>query len=89
MIQIIAIRLTQNGHAHEHISMLRWRDPSSGRTGENTRAQIVTFLRDGGNAIVSDGVRSINVFVVEGAVPYVRTFADGVWTDNLLALPRF
>ena len=24
----------------------------------------------------------------EGA-PYLRTYADGVWTDNLLALPRF
>ena len=31
----------------------------------------------------------MSVGVVDANPPYIRTHADGVWTDNLLALPRF
>jgi hypothetical protein len=29
------------------------------------------------------------VAVVEGELPYVRSYADGIWTDDLLGLPRY
>jgi hypothetical protein len=53
---------------------------------------MVDFLtKNPGDAYVSDGTRSVTVGVVrpENRPPYIRTYADGVWTDNLLALPRF
>ena len=33
----------------------------------------------------------ITVLVVRpsGGTPYLRTYANGTWTDNLLSLPRF
>jgi hypothetical protein len=31
----------------------------------------------------------VNVGVVNATPPYIKTYADEVWTDNLLALPRY
>jgi len=50
---------------------------------------MIDFIGGGGQAFVTDGVRSVAVGVVHANPPYIRTYADGVWTDNLLALPRF
>jgi hypothetical protein len=36
----------------------------------------------------SDG-SDVAVGVVDASPPYIRTYADGNWTDNLLALPRY
>jgi hypothetical protein len=91
MIQITAIRLV-GGTRHEHISELQWRNTTTSSTGSSTRAQLVTWLDGAGNqAIVSDGSRNVFVGVVRpsSGSAYVRTYADGVWTDNLMALPRF
>ena len=40
---------------------------------------------------MTDGTREVQVGVVhpQYGPPYLRTHADGVWTDNLLALPRY
>jgi hypothetical protein len=42
-----------------------------------------------GQAYVSDGARHVLVGVVDATPKYIRTYADNVWTDNLLALPRY
>ncbi|MDQ4114641.1 MAG: DUF3892 domain-containing protein [Actinomycetota bacterium] len=90
-IRITAIRLS-GGTQHEHISRLWWTNPSTGKTGDNTRSEIVSWLESGGNkAYVDDGAgHRVNVGVVDPAVgaKYLRTYADGVWTNNLLALPH-
>jgi len=90
-IQITAIRLS-GGNAHEHIVHLWWTNPSNGKTGDNTRGQIVAWIEnDNGKAYVDDGKgHRVDVGVVTPKVgaKYLRTHADGVWTDNLLALPR-
>lgn len=88
MIQVTEIKLV-NGITHQHISSVRWLNPATQDTGISTRATMVDWIRNGGVAIVSDGTRAVNVQVVEGDTPFIRTFADGVWTDNLLALPHF
>ena len=64
------------------------RFPAKG-VGLKHRAQMVEWINDGNRAIVSDGNRTVDVGFVNASPPYIRTYADGVWTDNLLALLRY
>jgi hypothetical protein len=85
-----AIRLS-GGQAHEHIVHLWWADPATGLTGDDTRARLVSWVEDGGKAYVEDssGNRAdVGVWKPAGGAKYLRTYADGKWTNNLLALPR-
>jgi hypothetical protein len=90
-IKITAIRQS-GGSGHEHITDLWWTNPASGKTGQSSRAQLVDWIENGGGkAYVEDqyGGRADVGVVTPGSGPkYLRTHADGRWTDNLLALPR-
>ena len=90
-VQITAVRLS-GGATHQHITDLWWSNPTDNTADASTRAQIVKFLdQDGGSAYVADasGHRApVGVVKPTTGENYVRTYADGVWTDNLLALPR-
>lgn len=89
MINITAVH-TVGTEGHEHIGRLRWINPSTDKTGENSRQEIVDWIRDeDGSAVVRDARGSVAVGVVNATPPYLRTHADGRWTDNLLYLPRF
>ncbi|WP_030444775.1 DUF3892 domain-containing protein [Actinocatenispora sera] len=88
---ITAIRLSAGGTRHEHITAVRWQVAGTYQTGDSTTADMVHWIEAGGSAYVSNGHRTVSVGVVEPNIgaKYLRTHADGVWTDNLLALPRF
>ncbi|QSR28822.1 hypothetical protein CFH99_24675 [Nocardioides aromaticivorans] len=90
-IRITAIRLS-GGTQHEHITHLWWTNPGTGETGDSTRAAIVSWIEnDGGKAYVEDNTgHRVNVLVVTPnyGAKYLRTYADGVATNNLLSLPR-
>ncbi|MGW0502043.1 DUF3892 domain-containing protein [Micromonospora sp. NPDC003241] len=90
-IKITAIRLS-DGAAHEHIVWLWWENPSTGATGNNSRAALIEWIESqGGKAYVEDsrGNRAdVGVVKPTYGEKYLRTHANGVWTDNLLALPR-
>lgn len=89
MVQITHIHLA-SGSSHEHISDVKWRNPDTGDTGQSSRQEMVNWLRKPDTrAYVTDGTRTVDVGIVEAHPPYIRTYADRVWTDNLLALPRF
>jgi hypothetical protein len=89
MVEITAVHMV-GGQNHEHIAEVRWRDPSDGDTGATSRAEMVRFLKDEkGKAYVGNGQHRVWVGDVEANPPYIRTYADGVWTNNLLALPRY
>jgi hypothetical protein len=91
MIQIIAIRMS-GGTTHQHITDLKWENTSTTSQGESSRQQVVDWLSiEGNQAIVRAPSRTVYVGVVRPAQSsaYLRTYADGVWTDNLLALQRF
>jgi Protein of unknown function (DUF3892) len=92
MIEITAIRL-DGGVGHEHISSLQWRNTQSGATGHSTRQAIVAWLEESkaNQAVVAKNGTWVYVGVQRPAKGphYLRTHADGSWTDNLLALPRF
>ncbi|WP_105971062.1 DUF3892 domain-containing protein [Streptomyces geranii] len=63
-----------------------------GKTGDNTRAQLVDWIENqGGKAYTSDraGHRTeVAVVTPARGEKYLRTRADWVWTNNLLALPQ-
>lgn len=89
MVYIRSVHLS-GGTRHEHIASVRWEDPDDGNSGQSSRSEMVDFIGNkGGAAYVSDGSRAARVGVVDATPPYIRTYADGVWTDNLLALPRY
>jgi hypothetical protein len=89
MRYITAIHMS-GGEKHEHIERVRWNEPGSGN-GENSRSEMVTWINKGGDARVkgSAGHPDAKVEAVPGNPPYLRTRANGVYTDNLLSLPRF
>ena len=92
MIEITAIRMSPGGTKHEHIAELKWKNTTTSSEGSSTRQTIVDWLdKEGNQAIVTDGTTTVYVGVVRPSTgsAYVRTYADGVWTDNLLALPRY
>ena len=89
MIQITAVHMA-GGEGHGHIADLRWRNLTTGGTGESSRAAVVAWLgAEENRAVVHVGQQQVDVGVVDATPPYLRTHKDGVWTDNLLALPRF
>lgn len=90
MIYITAIHMSPpTANDHEHISDLQWRNPGTGSTGQSTRAAVVQWIRDDGDARVQDRAGDVRIGVVEADPPYLRTYADGRYTNNLLSLPRF
>lgn len=89
-LTITHIRLS-DGTEHQHIVRYKWVD-SSGSTGDNDKPAMVDWIENkGGLAFVGTGSSRVEVGVVHPATgqPYLRTHADGTWTNNLLALPHF
>jgi hypothetical protein len=91
MVYIFAVHMGPNGSSHEHIASVKWKNPDNGKTGESTREVMVDWIANkGGAAYVCGGnCHMARVGVVQGNPPYVRTYADGDWSDNLLALPNY
>lgn len=91
MVYIEAIRLSTGGHGSQHITDVRWRNPSTQKADQSTRATMVEWIQNqSGDARVRDSEgHEAQVGVVQMSPPYLRTYADGDWNDNLLALPRF
>jgi len=71
------------------IQNLGWTNEANGETGKNTRLEIYAWLK--GTAYVTDraGNRAY-VYPRENVhgTKFVQTYADKVWTDNLLSLPE-
>jgi hypothetical protein len=88
-IYIVAVHL-EGGSGHEHIQEVKWENADTGNQGRSTRAAMVGWLgKQGNTAWVRDRAGAVQVGVVRGTPPYIRTYADGKWTNNLLALPRY
>jgi len=88
-VEITAVHLS-GGDKHEHISNVKWTNQQNSETGASTREAMVDWIENQkGQAVVTDGRNTVNVGVVDASPKYLRTYADGIWTDNLLALPRY
>ena len=92
-IRITHIRLSSNYDVdHENITDFRWVGYEDGKTGDSSKAILVDWIDgQGGKAYVESSRTKVAVGVVkpQGRKPYLRTYANGSWTDNLLSLPRF
>jgi Protein of unknown function (DUF3892) len=90
----MATRIThihlEGGTQHEHIAAVKWQQ-DGGDAGQCAKPAMVTFIEEGNSVYTSDGVTRASVLVVtpQYGAKYLRTYADGTWTNNLLALPRF
>ena len=81
-VQVTCINKTPRNNTHEGITHL------GGATWHWTRAQVVASIEAKTNTFYTrvGGTRA-DIAVVDGSNgKYVRTHADGKWTDNLLAL---
>jgi hypothetical protein len=93
-IRITCIRKSGGNHADPHhaIEDLTWINEETGEKGVSTRLTIYDWiLNKNGAAYVKDfrGNKAI-VGTRENThgTKYLQTYADQVWTDNLLALPE-
>jgi len=80
------------GNGHEHITKYQWRDLGDGNTGQSDKPTMVDWIDNrNGRAYVGNGTDRVAVGVVrpQSGQPYLRTYADKQWTNNLLSLPRF
>ena|SRR5438105_2892794 len=93
-VRVICINKSGGFHADPHhaVSHLAWTEDGTGKTGKNTRLEMYDWIKNqNGAAYVLDS-RGNKAFVAtrENAhgTKYLQTYADQVWTDNLLALPE-
>ncbi len=79
------------GTGHQHVSQVVWTNGSTFKGGVNSTSDMVQFIDKGGDVRVSDGSTTVAVGVVrpDRGQPYLRTFKDKTWTDNLLSVPRY
>jgi len=92
----MAVKITcikKDGGFHENpytaITDLGWINETTGKTGLSTRLQIYDYLKDGGEAYVTDYVgNKAKLVTAETArgTKYVKTLPDKTTTDNLLSL---
>lgn len=93
-VRIYCINKDGGNHTnpYEGITHYGWLNEQTKARGKSTRADMVDFLtRQGGKAYVRDdrGNLIAHVGVVQNnGRPYLRTYADGKWSDNLLSLPE-
>lgn len=95
----MAIRITcinksggRHDDPHHAISHVAWKNEETGATGRNSRVEIYDWIKDkNGTAYVRDARgNQVNVRTRQHAngTKFLQTYADGIWTDNLLALPE-
>ncbi|RWQ64515.1 DUF3892 domain-containing protein [Mesorhizobium sp.] len=81
-VQVTCINKLPRQNTHEGITHL------GNSTGKWTRAQVIQWIEEKTNTFYTlVGGKRANIGVVNGQNgKYVRTYADGQWNDNLLAL---
>jgi len=88
--RVTCINLVRGGTRHEHITHI---GGPGGGGWKLTEAEAINQIENKTNTFfVLDDLsgKRANVGVVReaGRTPFLRTHADGVWTDNLLSLPQ-
>ena len=74
---------------HEAIESIRWLDSSNSTSKTMSKQKAVEWLNKGNKMYVAGESGPVEVRVVSGNPPYLRTIADNTYTDNLLWLPRY
>lgn len=91
-VQITHVRFSGYNESEETIIAHRWLNPSDGKTGDSDKPTMVEFIDNKkGEAYVGNGASrgSVGVIHPTQGQPYLRTYADGQWNNNLVNLPTF
>lgn len=91
-VRIIRVHIEGFPEDHQHITSYKWVDETDNKTDTSSKLAMVEWIDvKKGQAYVGTGSLKVKVGVVrpENAAPYLRTYADNQWNNNLLALPRF
>ncbi|WP_020074917.1 DUF3892 domain-containing protein [Cryocola sp. 340MFSha3.1] len=93
-IEITRVHFEGFSKTHESITRYEYTDLSTGYTGRTVdKPTLVSWIDNKQEtAFVGSGYNRVNVGTVhpnDGRRPFVRTYADGNWTNNLLSLPTF
>lgn len=83
-VQVTCINKTPRNDPYEGITHL------GNSSGKWTRQQVIDWIESKSNTFyTSSGGNRSNIGVVNGPNgKYLRTYANGQWNDNLLALPE-
>ncbi len=93
-IRITCINKSGGYHSDPHhaISHLGWRNDQTGNAGRSTRLEIYDWIKEkNGVAYVLDRLGNkayVGTRENTNGTKYLQTYADRVWTDNLLSLPE-
>jgi hypothetical protein len=93
-IRITCINKSGGYHADPHhaISHVGWMEDGTGRVGKNTRLEMYDWIKNqkGVAYVVDSRNNRAQVGTRDNAngTKFLQTYADQVWTDNLLALPE-
>lgn len=93
-IRITCINKSAGHHEDPHhaISLLGWVEDGTGRTDKSTRTQIYDWIKleNGAAYVLDSNGHKVPVGTRENqhGTKFLQTYSDGVWTDNLLALPE-
>lgn len=82
------IEMSPGGSRHEHINAigdLSWRLTKSQAIASIDSGSDEFYVLDAKNPRICS---TVGVVTPKDGAPYLRTHRDGVWDDNLLALPR-
>lgn len=91
-LEITHVRYENSSKTHEAISRYRWRNEQDGGINDSDKRSMVDWVDNkGGKAYVGSGSNRVQVGVVNpvSGQPYLRTYADDTWNNNLLSLPEF
>ncbi len=90
-IEITRVRFGSTKKTEDEIVSYEWKGSADGAVKVSDKPALVKWVDEGGVAYVGSGTNRVSVGVVKPQVgyPYLRTHADGRWTNNLLNLPTF
>lgn len=90
-IEITHVRFSGSNRFAEEIIAYQWISLENAKTASSTKPVLVDWVASGGKAYVGTGANRVGVAVVRptGGEAYLRTHADGDWTNNLENLPLF
>lgn len=91
-IEITHVRFGSTKKTEDEIVRFRWTNITTGTTGDNDKRTMVAWVeKEENSAFAGSGSDHVEVRVVRPRFgqPYLRTYADGQWTNNLVNLPAF
>ena len=75
---------------HEHITHVQWGGDQSGESGISTTKSVDDWIDDIGQAHAGYGASEVVVATATLiALPYLRTHADGSWSNHSFELPDY